>query len=115
MARQHESADEDRPVIEDGCPVAALRGVWRSRGYGYVLRVGERKLKLFHAAGLFCYRDPRDEQDPDDLFALYRPFGENAVAFSGSPGQTRYVFDRLPDLPAAPNDRAPWSPRRVAA
>jgi carboxyl-terminal processing protease len=37
------------------------------------------------------------------------------VAFSGVPGQTRYVFDRLPDLPAACADRAPWTAPRVAA
>src|SRR5258708_7648475 len=81
----------DRPVIASGRPVAEVQGIWRSRGYGYVLRVGADGLSLFHVAGGFCYADPRRADDPDRMFALYRPFGPDAVAFSGTPGQTRYV------------------------
>jgi carboxyl-terminal processing protease len=102
-----------------GRPAPALHGAWRSRGYGYVLQVGGDGLKLFHAAGPFCYADPRPQRDPDHLFVLYRELANGTVAFSGLPGQTRYVFDRLAELPAACNDRgsdrAPWPPPRIAA
>ena len=101
--------------MASGRPVQGLHGVWRSRGYGYVLRIGAGGLELFHVAGRFCYADPRRARDPDGLFVLYRPFGDGTVAFSGSPGQTRYVFDRLSELPAACTDRTPWPPRRIAA
>src|SRR4051794_19413459 len=115
MAVSQERPTEDRPVIASGRPVTALHGVWRSRGYGYLVQIGAGGIELFHVAGDFCYADPRREQDPDGLFAFYRPYGKGAVAFSGTPGQTRYVFDRLARLPAACRDRTAWLPRRVAA
>src|SRR5258708_7468260 len=94
----------DRPVIASGRPVGEVQGIWRSRGYGYLLRIDADGLSLFHVAGSLCYADPRRADDPDGMFALYRPFSPDALAFSGTPGQTRYVFDRLPDLPAACTD-----------
>jgi carboxyl-terminal processing protease len=115
MAVSQERPVEDRPVIASGRPVAALHGVWRSRGYGYLVQIGAGGIELFHVAGDFCYADPRHQPDPDGLFAFYRPYGKGAVAFSGTPGQTRYVFDRRASLPAACRDRTAWSPRRVAA
>src|SRR5262249_3493420 len=48
-------------------------------------------------------------------FGLYRPVGSGTVAFSGVVGQTRYVFDQLPTLPAACTDRSPWTAPRIAA
>src|SRR5207253_1138410 len=98
MAFSEERQVEDQSVMASGRPVQGLHGVWRSRGYGYVLRIGAGGLELFHVAGRFCYADPRRARDPDGLFVLYRPFGDGTVAFSGSPGQTRYVFDRLSEL-----------------
>jgi carboxyl-terminal processing protease len=80
-----------------------------------VLQIRADGLKLFHVAGPFCYADPRPKRDPDGLFAFYRPVANGTVAFSGVPGQTRYVFDRLPDLPAACTDRTPWTAPRIAA
>jgi carboxyl-terminal processing protease len=107
-------AAQDRPTVVASAPAPVLHGIWRSRGYGYVLSIGSGGLQLFHAAGSFCYADPRPKQDPDGLFAFFRRLDEGAVAFSAMPGQTRYVFDRLPGLPAACNDRAPWTPPRIA-
>jgi len=114
-----DSAAQDRQVMVAGRPAPVLHGVWRSRGYGYVLRVGAGGIELFHVAGLFCYPDPRPARDPDHLFVLYRELNSGTVAFSGLPGQTRYVFDRLTELPAACSERVPyralWPPARVAA
>ena len=98
-----------------GRPVPAVQGVWRSRGYGYVARITADGAKLFHIAGDFCYADPRPERETNSLFSFYRPWGTDGIAFSRTPEQTRFVFDRLPSLPAACNDPAPWSRPRIAA
>src|SRR5262249_14416109 len=79
-------AAQDRPVMVDDRVVSAVQGVWRSRGYGYMVKLGAEGPKLFHVAGGFCYADPRDESDPESLFVYYRPLERGAVAFSGAPG-----------------------------
>jgi carboxyl-terminal processing protease len=103
------------PAMVNGRPVPALIGVWRSRGYGYVVKMAADGPTLFHVAGSFCYWDPRQERDPDNLFKFYRPRGPDTVAFYSERGETAYVFDRLPDLPAACSDPTPWSPPRIVA
>ena len=52
-------ADDDRPVMRNGRVVPTIQGVWRSRGYGYVVRLEARGPELFHIAAEFCYPDPR--------------------------------------------------------
>ena len=74
------------PAMVNGRPVPALLGVWRSRGYGYVVRITADGPTLFHVAGGFCYPDPRPERDPDNLFEFYRPLGPDTVAFSSDAG-----------------------------
>ena len=114
-AAAEDRISEDRAVMVGGRPVAAVHGVWRSRGYGYLVRIGHDGLKLFHVAGDFCYADPRPARDPDGLFVHYRPWGPDTLAFSTMPGQTRYIFDRLSRLPDACAERAAWSAPRIAA
>src|SRR5258707_9364534 len=82
VAAAQDRATQDRPTLAAGRPEATLHGVWRSRGYGYVLRIAADGLKLFHAAGPFCYADPRPKRDTDGLFAFYRPVANGTVAFS---------------------------------
>ena len=84
-----------------GRPAPAVHGLWRSRGYGYVVRIASDGLKLFHVAGDFCYADTRSERDPDGMFVHFRFLRPDMVAFSGVPGQTQYVFGRIPALPQA--------------
>ena len=105
---------EDRPVMRNGRVVPAIQGVWRSRGYGYVVRMERRGPQLYHVAGDFCYPDPRGERDPDGIFEFYRPLASGTVAFSSEPGDSRYVFDRVPGLPPACADRTPWTQSRIA-
>jgi carboxyl-terminal processing protease len=106
---------QDSPAMVNGRPVPAVQGAWRSRGYGYVVRITDEGPKLFHVAGGLCHADPRPEPDPDKLFVFYRFLGQDTVAFSGEVGQTRYVFDRLADLPAACTVQAQWTAPRIAA
>ena len=103
------------PALVKGRPAPALLGVWRSRGYGYVVRMTADGPTLFHVAGNFCHWDPRQERDPDELFRFYRPLGPDTVAFYTDRDETEYVFDRLPGLPAACADPIPWSPPRIVA
>src|SRR5262245_35678390 len=86
---------QDRPGIVDGKPVAEVRGVWRSRGYGYLAQLDAGGVKLFHIAGGFCYADPGASDDVDGMFSFYRPFAPDALAFSTDVGGTRVVFDRV--------------------
>ncbi len=115
LAAAQDRPAQDLPAMARGRPVPALLGVWRSRGYGYVVRMAADGPTLFHVAGSFCYWDPRQERDPDNLFKLYRPRGPDTVAFYSDRGETAYVFDRLPDLPAACSDPTPWSRPRIVA
>ena len=108
-----DSPAQDRPSMVDGRPVQAVQGVWRSRGYGYLVKIDQNRPKLFHVAGRFCYADPRPEDDPESLFEFHRPMGRDTVAFSD--GWTRIVFDRLPGLPPACGNGGRWTPARIAA
>jgi carboxyl-terminal processing protease len=115
LAAAQDRPARDLPAMVKGRPVPALLGVWRSRGYGYVVRMTTDGPTLFHVAGNFCHWDPRQERDPDDLFRFYRPRGPDTVAFYTDRDETAYVFDRLPELPAACSDPIPWSRPRIVA
>jgi len=103
------------PVKDKGQVAAQLQGVWRSRGYGWIVLFGPDGPRLFHTAGGACYADPRPESDPDEMMSAWRSEGQGMIALTGSPGGTRYLFDRLSDLPAACLDTAPWTPDRIVA
>ena len=94
---------------------APIEGVWRSRGYGYVVAFDAGKPKLFHAIDGVCYADPRPEADPDGILTVSRAIGPDTVAFSSGPADTAYVFDRLPALPKACSAKVDWTPRRITA
>jgi carboxyl-terminal processing protease len=94
---------------------ANSQGVWRSRGYGYIVRIDAAGPKLFHAVDGACYADPRPRADPDGLLAVRRSVSPSTIAFSSGPADTAYLFDRLPALPKACLAKTDWTPRRVAA
>jgi carboxyl-terminal processing protease len=93
----------------------SLDGAWRSRGYGYIVQFDAGKPKLFHAVDGVCYADPRPQPDPDGILMVSRAIGPDTVAFSSGPGDTAYVFDRLPALPQACTAKVDWTPRRITA
>jgi carboxyl-terminal processing protease len=142
-AAQYQPA-QYRPVRVDGRPVPEVHGVWRSRGHGYLVRIDQNGHQLFHIARDFCYPDDIDQKrtiasrirqafenvrgfvrkhlglraakhDPEDMFGFYLSLGPATISFSGEPDLTRYVFDRLPELPPACTDQTPWSAPRIAA
>lgn len=103
------------PVQTKGVVASELRGVWKSRGYGWIVEFGPDGGKLFQTAGGACYADPRREPDPDGIMGVWRAEGQGAITLAGDPDGARYLFDRLPSLPATCASSAPWTPDRVAA
>lgn len=104
------------PVQPKGGSVAAeLRGAWKSRGYGWIVQFGPDGAQLFQTAGEACYPDPRREPDPDGVLNQWRPEGQGAISLTGDPDGTRYMFDRLPNVPNACISAAGWTPDRIVA
>ncbi|PVM94229.1 S41 family peptidase [Caulobacter endophyticus] len=102
------------PVVEAGSVPKPLQGVWKSRGYGWVVLFEAGGPSLYHLAGDDCWRDPRPEADPDGVLKLWRPGGA-AIETAGEPDGTVYRFDRLKALPAACSNTRPWTPQRRLA
>ena len=109
-----ESNDPDLPTVAKGQPASAMRGIWQSRGYGYLVRVDRGAPKIFHVADEFCYADP-SKPDLDNLLGFYRPWGKGSIAFSNERGETQYIFDKLASLPRSCTDTRPWPRSRIAA
>ncbi|PLR21404.1 peptidase [Caulobacter zeae] len=103
-----------RPTMTEEVVAKPLQGVWRSRGYGWVVRFDASGPSLYHLAGEDCWRDPRAEADPDGVLKLWRPVGA-AIETAGEADGTVYRFDRLKALPAACADVRPWTPQRTLA
>ncbi|UAL12123.1 S41 family peptidase [Caulobacter segnis] len=105
------------PVQPKGGSVAAeLRGAWKAQGYGWIVQFGPEGAQLFQTAGDACYPDPRREPDPDGVMTSWRAEGQGTITLTGDPdGGTRYVFDRLPNLPNACISAAGWTPDRIVA
>ena len=77
-------------------PGAETQGVWRSHGYGYIVRIDAAGTRLFHAVDGVCYADPRPDPDPDGLLAAPRSVSPDVIAFASGSASTPYLFDRLP-------------------
>ena len=84
----------DLPTVVKGQPASAMRGIWQSRGYGYLVSVDRGAPKMFHVADEFCYADP-SKPNLDNLLGFYRPWGKGSIAFSNELGETQYIFDKL--------------------
>lgn len=110
------SVPSEEPVllVKDGATSEAARGVWRSRGYGLLLTVAPEGLKLHHETAAGCYADPGGEASL--LTSLvYRVPGTSAeeLALVSDPGETRYLFRRIPSLPPACEAATDWTPPRL--
>ncbi|PVM74939.1 peptidase [Caulobacter radicis] len=103
-----------QPIATAGVVVKPLQGVWRSRGYGWIVRFDAAGPALYHLAGDDCWRDPRPATDPDGVLKLWRPVGA-AIETAGEVDGTLYRFDRLKALPTACSTVRPWTPRRTLA
>ncbi|MFP2924580.1 S41 family peptidase [Pyxidicoccus sp. 3LG] len=101
-------------LVRDGVTAEAARGVWRSRGYGLVLSVSTDGLMLHHETAAGCYPDPGGEASVLTNFVYLMPGSTpDELPISGVPGDTRYLFQRLPALPAACAATTEWTPPRL--
>ncbi|RKH56215.1 S41 family peptidase [Corallococcus llansteffanensis] len=98
------------PVMKDGAPRPEALGVWRSRGYGWLLTVTPQGLHLHHETAAGCYADPSSSTELLELFGVQEPGpSADSADFLSAPGETRYRFDRVAALPAGCNAPHPWS------
>lgn len=100
---------------KSGMVAPELNGAWRSRGYGWIVQFGPEGAQLFQTAGAACYPDPRREPDPDGVLSQWRAEGQGVISLTGDPDGTRYMFDRLPNLPTNCIAAAAWTPDRIVA
>lgn len=85
-------------------------GVWRSRGYGWLLSVTPEGLRLHHETAAGCYPDPASSAELMEMFGVREPGPSADVRdFLAGPGETRYRFDRLAALPARCDTPHVWS------
>ena len=90
-----------------------IDGVWQSQGYGQLLVMRKGVPTLYHAAGPYCYLDPRLNAGSDETFRLVSVVSRGRIAFAEAPGQTRYVFDRIERLPSACLTKRRWVPAEI--
>ncbi len=100
---------------KSGAVAPELNGVWKSRGYGWIVQFGPEGAQLFQTVGEACYPDPRREPDPDGVMAAWRAEGQGTITLTSDPDSARYVFDRLPSLPTHCIGAAAWTPDRIVA
>ncbi|WP_158621687.1 S41 family peptidase [Corallococcus aberystwythensis] len=85
-------------------------GVWRSRGYGWLLTVAPEGMRLHHETAAGCYPDPSSPLELKELFGAQEPGpSEDVRDFLSAPGETRYRFDRLTALPDRCDTPHVWS------
>ncbi|HIL99685.1 hypothetical protein GRI55_14145 [Erythrobacter citreus] len=105
-------------ITADGTTDPAIRGFWKSRGYGRLLRIDEAGVTQFET-GAACYRPASSGEALSAMDSVsYRyfralPEGRSAI-FQLLRGDTNVVFDRLEALPEECTETPATTPRAVA-
>lgn len=83
-----------------------INGVWRSRGYGWILGVEDGAIRQYEAGGFGCYARPQNAEGQTAMLSL--PFSQYRLSTNGEtamfmygPDTTGPIFERLPALPDA--------------
>ncbi len=83
-----------------------INGVWRSRGYGWILQVEDGAIRQYEAGGFGCYARPEGAEGQTAMLSL--PFSQYRLSTNGEtamfmygPDTTGPIFERLPALPDA--------------
>lgn len=105
-------------VTAEGTPDPAIRGVWRSRGYGRLLRIDEAGVTQFEI-GATCYRPTASGEALSAMDSVsYRYFralpGGDSAIFQLLRGDTNVVFDRIAALPTECTETPATTPQAVA-
>lgn len=87
-------------LIPDAASGQSVDGVWRSRGYGWIVEAGA-PLQVWHQAGDLCWPEPDPALAGALAVTVLRPDGAAVLSDGEDDQSTGYVFDRLPALPDA--------------
>ena len=90
----------------------ALHGVWKSRGYGWVLQANDASSRLFDHSDAGCVPIPRGEISPEEMFR-YADIRESSMVATDNTDSTNYRFDRLEALPEECKTAASKKPKAV--
>jgi carboxyl-terminal processing protease len=99
-------------LIKDGSPSQEVRGVWRSRGYGWILALDSHGLAVYQSSNVDCSLDPRTEQFRTQFLYREGSTSSSQLVIVQYPGENRYVFDRIERLPESCIDKT-WRPTRL--
>ena len=97
----------------------AVRGVWQSRGYGWILSIDEDGVTRYQD-GVQCYSLPRQDGGQSAMdsieYRYFRPLpGGDEAIFQLLDGDTNVVFERLDELPSHCTRSPEAGPQAVAA
>lgn len=93
-----------------GAMAREARGVWRTRGYGYRLVIGERSAELFSETGSFVVRMP--PVAPEFLHEAFVREGDEAdtLLLTDHPGSTWRVLERTEPAATVRELNGDWTP-----
>ena len=102
-------------MIQDSRPDAPINGIWKSRGYGWILSVKNGTVIRYETGGFGCYPTPENVRGETPMlsipFQAYRLSTDgNTATFMPIADAIGPTFDRLEHLPdecSAPLDTSP--------
>ena len=103
-----------KEIMAGDASAPEIRGVWRSRGYGWVFDISETGLTQYHIQGDACFETPEAAKGLTETLSLdyrfYRtgPGGAEAI-LQLLPDDTEIRVDRLSSLPAQCASDRDWS------
>lgn len=88
---------ENRPSLPTSSTfdVARHAGVWRSQGYGYVMKVDADGMNLFDVNQKGCVTKAIDSADIASHMAIFSDINKDHIVVSPTNHSTQYHFDRL--------------------
>lgn len=93
------TAGPERPPQACAPVDPAARGVWQSRGYGWLAQLGASEFSVYDHCPAGTMRVSADLEAMLAVEFGFRRDGETLVAESHTDGSTRYLFDRVERLP----------------
>lgn len=101
-----------RALMQGGVPVPEARGVWQSRGYGWILDLRNDGFTVYHRSAAGCSADPRRNNFIRQFSYRQTHAKPGQLVLFAYPGETRYVFDRVERLPQQCG-LSNWTPKRI--
>jgi len=100
------------PLMNGGAAVPEARGVWQSRGYGWMIALDSSGMTVYQASKADCSMDPRTDAFIKQFLYRQKNAPQNQLIIVQYPGENRYVFDRINRLPEACT-RGNWGAKRL--